>query len=254
MGLPVERIMEEVEEEMAEQLEEDLDVEIREDEEKDLENIKIELVEGDKAGSRWLIVDSVHICHRVQNFGANVEWRCEDHRHFKCPFKILTTGEVDNESGVKIVKMTKAVLHTCCKDKVKPIVHKFKLRLCNRMRKDLDVNWSKIWDEERKNLIEELKESPLLTNQVLLELKDSRSFRTSAQRARAKEMPPIPKEHEEMDPAKVKSFKICYISLWQSLLNYICLFHNFLLFEHIRWDWRISSWAGDQARTKRTKI
>ena len=66
MGLPVERIMEEVEEEMAEQLEEDLDVEIREDEEKDLENIKIELVEGDKAGSRWLIVDSVHICHRVQ--------------------------------------------------------------------------------------------------------------------------------------------------------------------------------------------
>ena len=29
MGLPVERIMEEVEEEMAEQLEEDLDVEIR---------------------------------------------------------------------------------------------------------------------------------------------------------------------------------------------------------------------------------
>ena len=48
MGLPVERIMEEVEEEMAEQLEEDLDVEISEDEEKDLENIKIELVEGDK--------------------------------------------------------------------------------------------------------------------------------------------------------------------------------------------------------------
>ena len=105
MGLPVERIMEEVEEEMAEQLEEDLDVEIREDEEKDLENIKIELVEGDKAGSSWLIVDSVHICHKVQNFGANVEWRCEDHRRFKCPFKILTTGEVDNENGVKIVKM-----------------------------------------------------------------------------------------------------------------------------------------------------
>ena len=86
MGLPVERIMEEVEEEMAEQLEEDLDVEISEDEEKDLENIKIELVDGDKAGSSKLIVDSVHICHKMQNFGANVEWRCMDHRHFKCPF------------------------------------------------------------------------------------------------------------------------------------------------------------------------
>ena len=33
-------------------------------------------------------------------------------------------------------------------------------------RKDLDVNWSKIWDEERQNLIEELKESLLLTNQI----------------------------------------------------------------------------------------
>ena len=58
MGLPVERIMEEVEEEMAEQLEEDLDVEIREDEEKDLENIKIELVEGDKTKSSQLRTSS----------------------------------------------------------------------------------------------------------------------------------------------------------------------------------------------------
>ena len=41
---------------------------------------------------------------------------------------------------------------------------------------------------------------------VLLEMKDAKSFRVSAQKARAKEMPKIPKDHEEMDPEKVKVF------------------------------------------------
>ena len=71
----------------------------------------------------------------------------------------------------------------------------------------MDTPWRKIWDEERKILMDGLKsESQLLLNQVLLELKDSRSFRVSAQRARAKEIPKIPKTHEEMDPEKVNSF------------------------------------------------
>ena len=53
--------------------------------------------------------------------------------------------------------------------------------------------WRKIWDEERKKLIDGLKkECPMLLNQVLLELKDAKSFRVSAQKARAREMPKIP--------------------------------------------------------------
>ena len=40
-----------------------------------------------------------------------------------------------------------------------------------------------------------LKDSPLL-------LKDSRSFRVSAQGVRAKETPKIPKNHEEIDPER----------------------------------------------------
>ena len=39
-----------------------------------------------------------------------------------------------------------------------------------------------------------------------MELKDAKSFRVSAQKARAKEMPKIPKDHDEMDPEKVKVF------------------------------------------------
>ena len=40
----------------------------------------------------------------------------------------------------------------------------------------------------------------------MLELKDAKSFRVSAQKARAKEMPRIPKDHDEMDPEKVNVF------------------------------------------------
>ena len=51
-----------------------------------------------------------------------------------------------------------------------------------------------------------LKDSPLL-------LKDSRSFRVSAQGVRAKETPKnlgkIPKNHEEMDPEKMNS---CFVT------------------------------------------
>ena len=208
--------MAEVEEELMNMEEEELDhmegevhengEELNEDKEKDLDGIKLEVVEGNKEGSGWLIVDSVHICHKQQVFQNHDIWRCEDFRDYKCPFKIITTKE-ESENGLQIVTMTKKLLHNCSKDKVKPILHKFRLKLAKRMRADLDTPWRKIWDEERKILMDRLKsESQLLLNQVLLELKDSRSFRVSAQRARAKETPTIPKTHEEMDPEKVNSF------------------------------------------------
>ena len=65
-----------------------------------------------------------------------------------CPFKIVTTKE-EGENELRIVSMTKAILHNCSKDKVKPIIHKFKLKLCKRMREEVDLTWRKIWDDER---------------------------------------------------------------------------------------------------------
>ena len=53
--------------------------------------------------------------------------------------------------------MTKAIVHNCSKDKVKPIIHKFKLKLNKRMREEVDLAWRKIWDDERKKLIDGLK-------------------------------------------------------------------------------------------------
>ena len=101
MGLPVEEIMAEVEEELMNMNEEELDhmdgevhedgEELNEDKEKDLDGIKLEVVEDNKEGSRWLIVDSVHICHKQQVFLNHDVWRCEDFRDYKCPFKIILT-------------------------------------------------------------------------------------------------------------------------------------------------------------------
>ena len=108
--------MAEVEEELMNMEEEELDhmegevhengEELNEDKEKDLDGIKLEVVEGNKEGSRWLIVDSVHICHKQQVFQNHDVWRCEDFRDYKCPFKIITTKE-ESENGLQIVTMTK---------------------------------------------------------------------------------------------------------------------------------------------------
>ena len=75
MGLPVARIMEEVEHEllhMNDELSGELDANIEVEEEADdnmeneLDGIILEVVDGIKEGSRWLIVDDVHICHKQQ--------------------------------------------------------------------------------------------------------------------------------------------------------------------------------------------
>ena len=162
MVLPVGRIMEEVEHElrhMDDELSDEVDVNMEVEEEADdnmeveeevddnmeneLDGIILEVVDGIKEGSRWLIVDDVHICHKQQVFKGHDVWRCEDFRSYRCPFKIVTTKE-EGENELTIVSMTKAIVHNCSKDKVKPIIHKFKLKLNKRMREEVDLAWRQI--------------------------------------------------------------------------------------------------------------
>ena len=87
MGLPVEEIMAEVEEELMNMEEEELDhmegevhengEELNVDKETDLDGIKLEVVEGNKEGSRWLIVDSVPLLLSPFNIRSN---RCHLNR------------------------------------------------------------------------------------------------------------------------------------------------------------------------------
>ena len=50
--------------------------------ENELDGIPLEVVDGNKDGSRWLIVDDVHICHKQQVLKRHDVWRCEDFRSY----------------------------------------------------------------------------------------------------------------------------------------------------------------------------
>ena len=60
-------------------------------------------------------------------------------------------------------------------------MHKFRLKLASRMQDDLDLSWTKIRNEERQLLLEEVKDQPGLLQQVILEMGDAEqgNFRPS---------------------------------------------------------------------------
>ena len=55
---------------------------------KDIDSHTIEIVDGEKEGSKWLIINGIHICHRDKTFKGNVRetlgWECRGRRLFKC--------------------------------------------------------------------------------------------------------------------------------------------------------------------------
>ena len=60
----------------------------------------------------------------------------------------LLSSQLGGQDGeVKVVKMTEPEGHRCSKDKTGVILHKFKLKLKERMQSNLDKNWSKIWKD-----------------------------------------------------------------------------------------------------------
>ena len=58
----------------------------------------------------------------------------------------VQTGDGSSQE-VKVVQMTDPEGHRCSKDKTGVILHKFKLKLKERMQSNLDENWSKIWKD-----------------------------------------------------------------------------------------------------------
>ena len=56
--------------------------------EQDIDSHTIEIVDGEKEGSKWLIIDGIYICHRDNTFKGNVRetlgWECKGRRQFKC--------------------------------------------------------------------------------------------------------------------------------------------------------------------------
>ena len=56
-----------------------------------------------------------------------------------------------------------------------------------------------VFAEEKKNLLNSYKDEPDLLERIIYEIKDKRTYRVCAQRARAKSFPKIPTCPDEMD-------------------------------------------------------
>ena len=140
-----------------------------------------------------------------------------------CPFQIFTSLP-ENGAPIKALSMKKPEVHTCSAEKLTPLMHKFRLKLASRMQDDLDLSWTKIWNEERQLLLEEVKDQPGLLQQVILEMGDAELFRRTAIRARFKKVPPNPKDHQGMDPDKVDIFS----NIWKMAVFLVLLIHQLL--------------------------
>ena len=213
MALPVEQIMSQLQRGDCEDIEEEDDIAEGPELEEELGNeelfkdTKLEIIEGERDGCNWLVIDDVHICFLRKDKGTKETtlWECSGRRRLGCEFKIRTTNP-DGAGALEVVKMSNPEIHTCSADKVAPLMQKFRLQLAKRMTEDLDVGWSKIWNEERGKFLQSLSGNPELSQQVVLEMADVEAFRSYATRRRAKMVPKIPKDHKDMDPEKVKLF------------------------------------------------
>ena len=53
-----------------------------------LDDIQLELIDGDKAGSSWLVVSDIFICHKFSESESEIFWECSGRRTYGCPFRI----------------------------------------------------------------------------------------------------------------------------------------------------------------------
>ena len=90
----------------------------------DVAKHKIELVQGEKDGSRWLVMDDIYILHKKEISKNEIFWECSGRRRFNCQFKCAT---FEGEDALEISFMYKLETHSCGQSKLGPIIQKFKI-------------------------------------------------------------------------------------------------------------------------------
>ena len=169
--------------------------------EEELKKINVEFIEGDKPDSKWLVVDEVYICHRYQGTELETFWECGGRRKYGCPFKLGTV--IDDDGNLEVSFMYKFDCHHCGQTKLGPIMQTFRSTLKNRMKSNYKAKFHKVFNEEKKSLITKYSDSPGLLELIVYELKDKRSYRVAAQRAKQKCFPKNPVCHEDIDLKKI---------------------------------------------------
>ena len=90
----------------------------------DIKKCKLDIVEGEKANSVWLIVDDKYVLTKNKQFknGKSV-WECRGRRHSGCPFKM----EVQLDGDVlSVIWMFSVKTHTYAQQAVDIYVHRLK--------------------------------------------------------------------------------------------------------------------------------
>ena len=113
----------------------------------DLSGVHVEVVDSTHEGTKWLIVYGVHICHKQRGQVENLQSALEMVKMVQVPFCHLMSSTGGQDGEVKVFQMTDPEGHRCSKDKTGVILHKFKMKLKERMQSTLDENWSKIWKD-----------------------------------------------------------------------------------------------------------
>ena len=85
--------------------------------------------------------------------------------------------------------MYKADRHDCGQTKMGPILQKFRNKLKTRMKENYKNKFHTIFAEEKKRMLNEHRDSPELLERIIYEIKNKRTYRTCAQRSRAKCFP-----------------------------------------------------------------
>ena len=90
----------------------------------EIENIHLEMIDGNKDGTKWLVINEVHICYKHKDGGelGGVVWRCSGSRRLDCKFVIVTSKPLDDESTPTVLKMSRSEIHTCSADKIAPLM------------------------------------------------------------------------------------------------------------------------------------
>ena len=92
----------------------------------DLKEVSLEIVEGDKAGSKWLVLEKTYIFHKNTSSvdGSEVFWECAARRKHNCPVRAAT---VETESGkLELLFMYHSDFHMCNQDGTEVIKQTFK--------------------------------------------------------------------------------------------------------------------------------
>ena len=161
--------------------------------EDEMKCLDLKIIEGDKDGSKWLLVDDIFICHQYQRSEKQIFWECSGRKKLNCPFKI---GTYEDESGqIKASYAYKASCHDCRQGKVGPILHIFRSTIKKRMQENYKAKFHTIFNEEKKILVDKYKDDKDLLERIIYELKDKRSYRDAANRARQKIFPKNPQCH-----------------------------------------------------------